>query len=179
MKIFELTTPQMVEKQPIITSHKNYGSYLTYSKKINTWIWCDEYGKALEYEGDLIRVVLSKEILEDDTWFIHSDRKDEPAERINKLKQRTKTTKPTYLNTKMDEYTKRMDSLLHDDFKNLIDDLMRLSKAQSLGLIMYLLHDEDYSKKDMKKIIMANLKDDLELRCMAYQVMGDIAEDLR
>ena len=178
MKIFELITPQMAEKQPIITSHKNCGSYLTYSKKINTWIWCDVYGKALEYEGDLVRVVLSKEILEDDTWFIYSDGKDELLERMNKLKQRTKKTKQTYLNTKMDEYTKRMDSLLRDDFKDLIDDLMQLSKAQSLGLIMYLLHDEDCSKNDMKKIIMANLKDDLELRCMAYQVMGDIAEDI-
>ena len=181
MKIFELITPQMAEKQPIITSHKNCGSYLTYSKKINTWIWCDVYGKALEYEGDLVRVVLSKEILEDDTWFIYSDRKDEnwkTRELLKELKKKNKERK-TFIESKMEEYNKEWNELFDFRFTEVMGNLMKLSKAQSIGLILYCLNDEKCSKEDMKKIINENIKDDIELRSMCYSIYGDIESDLK
>ena len=176
LEILTPNTPNLVNKQPIITSKIHSDLYMIYSKKINAWIWCDPNGKALEYEGDLIRVDLSKDILEDDTWYIYSDNN-----KSQKLKEiiKNKECKTTFFEEKMLQQGKEWEELVQKPIKEQIDKYVRLGIANLMGLVLYCLHQENMNKEDIKRILITNMNDDVDLRSNSFGVWGDIEGKMR
>lgn len=46
---------------------------ITYSKKLNCYVWCDKSGKVIEDDSDQTgykRVIISPELLEDGNWCL-------------------------------------------------------------------------------------------------------------
>ena len=72
MKLSELITPAIMENQEIIANKKYTAIYMVYSKKLQAWVWCDHDGKVITNMGGLTKKVeLTREIIEDDNWFIY------------------------------------------------------------------------------------------------------------
>lgn len=72
MKLSELITPAIMKNQEMIANKKYRDTYMIYSKRFQAWLWCDCKGKArIDMGGLYKKVELTKEVIEDDNWFIY------------------------------------------------------------------------------------------------------------
>lgn len=60
----------------------------------------------------------------------------------------------------------------------LVDSYYKLGLAHAYGNIMYML-DEDFDKKDMKKLIMGTTKDDIQFRSDIFGVWEELMNEIK
>ncbi|NMB28263.1 MAG: hypothetical protein GX987_09470 [Tissierellia bacterium] len=60
----------------------------------------------------------------------------------------------------------------------LVDSYYKLGLAHAYGNIMYML-DEDFDKKDMKKLIMGTTKDDIQFRSDIFGVWEELTNEIK
>lgn len=82
-----------------------------------------------------------------------------------------KLIEKSYIQNRSDEIAKES-KLLQS-----IEDYFKLGQSSAYGLMLYLLTNEDFSKSDIKKLIIKALKDDVQLRSDTYGVWSEYLEN--
>ena len=59
-----------------------------------------------------------------------------------------------------------------------LEEYYKIGLAHAYGNVMYML-DQDFDKKDIKKLIMDTTKDDTQLRCDLYGVWGELMDKIK
>ena len=60
-----------------------------------------------------------------------------------------------------------------------IQKLADLRQARTMSHIIFCLGQEDYTKQDIKELLLSSMKDNPELRSAVYTMLGDLEEELR
>ena len=82
---------------------------------------------------------------------------------INKIR------KKSYAEQRAEEIANKFNTV------GLVDDYYKLGLAHAYGNVMYML-DQDFDKKDIKKLIMDITKDDTQFRCDVFGVWGELMD---
>ncbi len=145
---------------------------IIYSKRFNCYIWCDKDGKAKEDVTDMTgykRVILSSKLLEEGNWYLIPNRIDR-IERVKEL--HNKFRKKSYIENRLQEVVNEC------NVNKLLEEYYKIGLAHAYGNVMYML-DQDFDKKDIKKLIMDTTKDDTQLRCDLYGVWGELMDKIK
>ena len=93
----------------------------------------------------------------------------ESDDTIEKLNEIRKIKNKSYAEQRAVEIANKFNTI------ELVDSYYKLGLAHAYGNIMYML-DEDFDKKDMKKLIMDITKDDTQFRCDVFGVWGELMD---
>lgn len=83
-----------------------------------------------------------------------------------------KVKKKTYAEQRAVEIANKFNTV------ELVDSYYKLGLAHAYGNIMYML-DEDFDKKDMKKLIMGTTKDDIQFRSDIFGVWEELTNEIK
>ena len=126
-------------------------------------------GKATEDTTDMTgykRVILSAKLLEEGNWYLTPNRID----RIEKIKElHDKVKKKNYAEQRAEEIMNEY------NINKALEGYYNLGLSTAYGYVLYML-DQDFDKKDIKKVIMDACKDDTQFRCDAFGVWGELMD---
>ena len=78
-----------------------------------------------------------------------------------------KVRKKSYIESRIEEIVNEC------NINKSLEEYYKLGLSNAYGYIMYMI-DQDFDKKDIKKVIMDSLKDDAQLRCDVFGVWGEL-----
>lgn len=140
---------------------------IIYSERFNCYIWCDKSGKAIEDDSDYTgykRVVLSPKLLGGENWYLTPNR-DKRIERFKEFHNKARRKSYT---------EKRAEKMMDEcNINKALEGYYNLGLSTAYGYIMYML-DQDFDKKDIKKVIMDACKDDIQFRSDVFGVWGEL-----
>lgn len=154
------------ETQDIIV-RDDWESGIIYSEKFNCYMWCDKSGKVIEDKSDWTgykRVILSPKLLENEKWYLNPNI-NKKIERFEEL--RNKVRRKSYTE-------KRAEEIMNEcNVNKTLEGYYSLGLSTAYGYVLYML-DQDFDKKDIKKVIMDTYKNDTQFRCDMFGVWGEL-----
>lgn len=126
---------------------------ITYSKKLNCYVWCDKSGRVIEDISDYTgykRVILSSELLKGKSWCLDIKEKSYVEKRTEEI---------------MGKY----------NISKMMEEYYNLGFATAWGHVLYMISN-DFDNKGIKKIIMNETKEKTQMRCDMYGAWDDISE---
>ncbi len=160
---------ETAKKTQDILIRDDWESGIIYSEKFNYYMWCDKSGKVIEDKSDWTgykRVILSPKLLENEKWYLNPNI-NKKIERFKEL--RNKVRRKSYTE-------KRAEEIMNEyNINKALEEYYNLGLSTAYGYVMYML-DQDFDKKDIKKVIMDACKDDTQFRCDAFGVWGELMD---
>lgn len=89
------------------------------------------------------------------------------AELWQDLKARTRNKKAGYIQERAEEIFNEC------NINTTMENYYKLGQSSVYGFVLYMLDKEEFTKSDIKKFIVTNLKDDTQLRCDSYDIWGE------
>lgn len=142
---------------------------IIYSEKFDCYLWCDKSGKIIEDELDSTgykKVILSPKLLEDGDWYLDINR-NKKIENIYELHNKFKGK--SYVEKRAEEIANEY------NINKTLEKYYNLGLSTAYGYVMYML-DQDFDKKDIKKVIMDACKDNVQFRSDVYGVWGELMD---
>ena len=142
---------------------------IIYSEKFDCYLWCDKSGKVIEDELDSTgykKVILSPKLLEDGDWYLDINR-NKKIEKIYEL--HNKFREKSYVEKRAEEIANEC------NINETLEKYYNLGLSTAYGYVMYML-DQDFGKKDIKKVIMDACKDNVQFRSDVYGVWGELMD---
>ena len=142
---------------------------IIYSEKFDCYLWCDKSGKVIEDELDSTgykKVILSPKLLEDGDWYLDINR-NKKIENIYELHNKFK--EKSYVEKRAEEIANEY------NINKTLEKYYNLGLSTAYGYVMYML-DQDFDKKDIKKVIMDACKDNVQFRSDVYGVWGELMD---
>lgn len=154
------------ETQDILV-RDDWESGIIYSEKFNCYMWCDKSGKVIEDKSDWTgykRVILSPKLLENEKWYLNpniNNTKERFEELRNKVRRKSYTEK-------------RAEEIMNEcNINKALEGYYNLGLSTAYGYVLYML-DQDFDKKDIKKVIMDACKVDVQFRSDVFGVWGEL-----
>lgn len=170
MRLIDLL--ETAKKTQDILVRDDWESGIIYSEKFNCYMWCDKSGKIIEDKSDWTgykRVILSPKLLENEKWYLNPN----INKKIDRFKGlRNKIRRQNYIE-------KRFEKIANEcNINEALEGYYNLGLSTAYGYVMYML-DQDFDKKDIKKVIMNACKDNIQFRNDVYGVWGELMDKTR
>lgn len=167
MRLIDLL--ETAKKTQDILVRDDWESGIIYSEKFNCYMWCDKSGKVIEDKSDWTgykRVILSPKLLENEKWYLNPNI-NKKIERFKEL--RNKFKEKSYVEKRAEEIANEY------NINKTLEKYYNLGLSTAYGYVMYML-DQDFDKKDIKKVIMNARKDDTQFRCDMFGAWGELMD---
>ena len=99
---------------------------------------------------------------------------------LRQLKEKNeKYRNKDFIQRKVEELELEWEECIAKPMGNYMQKFADLHQVRIMSYIIFCLGQEDYTKQDIKELLLSSMKDNPELRSVVYATLGDLEEESR